>query len=58
VQPTRCRDEVPPLRALAGEHTVACHWAEQIRAGEIVPRERAPVFEPGPQEPEPVPPPV
>jgi peptide/nickel transport system ATP-binding protein len=59
MQPTRCRDEVPPLRLLAGAHTVACHWAEQIRAGEIHPHERPPVFEPGlVLEPEPVPPPT
>ncbi|MEN3341928.1 MAG: hypothetical protein V7644_1332 [Actinomycetota bacterium] len=57
VQPTRCRDEPPPLRALEGEHEVACHWAEQIRAGALRPREREPVFEPGLREPEPVPPP-
>jgi oligopeptide transport system ATP-binding protein len=39
VQQTRCRDEVPGLRPL-GEtgHLVACHWAEQIHAGEITPR--------------------
>ena len=55
MQPTRCRDEVPPLRTLGGEHTVACHWAEQIREGSITPRERAPIFEPGLPEPEPVP---
>jgi len=58
VQPTRCRDEVPALRRVLDGHTVACHWTERIRAGEIQPRERAPVFEPGFQEPEPVPPPV
>ena len=59
VQPTRCRDQVPPLRPLLGAHTVACHWAEEIRGGAIRPQERPPVFEPGPvQEPEPVPPPV
>ncbi|HEY3542873.1 MAG TPA: oligopeptide/dipeptide ABC transporter ATP-binding protein [Gaiellaceae bacterium] len=59
VQPTRCRDEVPPLRPLAAGHTVACHWAEQIRAGALRPRERPVVFEPGLQlEPEPVPPPT
>jgi peptide/nickel transport system ATP-binding protein len=29
VQPTRCRDEVPPLRPFGdSEHLVACHWAE------------------------------
>jgi peptide/nickel transport system ATP-binding protein len=50
VQPTRCRDEVPPLRALAPGHQVACHWAEEIREGRITPHERAPVFEPGLQE--------
>jgi oligopeptide/dipeptide ABC transporter ATP-binding protein len=49
VQPTRCRDEVPRLRALASGHQVACHWAEDIKEGRITPRERAPVFEPGPQ---------
>jgi oligopeptide transport system ATP-binding protein len=38
-QPTRCHDEVPPLRPLRENgHLVACHWAEQIRAGEIEPR--------------------
>jgi peptide/nickel transport system ATP-binding protein len=39
VQPTRCRDEEPPLRRLRDGHTVACHWAERIRAGEISPKE-------------------
>jgi peptide/nickel transport system ATP-binding protein len=59
VQPTKCRDQPPPLRRLGAGHTVACHWAEQIRAGELRPRERAPVFEPGRElEPEPVPPPT
>jgi peptide/nickel transport system ATP-binding protein len=58
MQPRRCRDEVPPLRRLAGEHTVACHWAEEIKAGQIHPRERAPVFDAGLPEPEPVPPPT
>ena len=58
VQPTRCRDDVPPLRPVEGQ-LVACHWAEEIRSGELRPLERAPVFEPGPQlEPEPVPPPT
>jgi peptide/nickel transport system ATP-binding protein len=47
VQPTRCRDDAPPLRELEPGHTVACHWAEEIRAGRIQPREREPVFEPG-----------
>jgi peptide/nickel transport system ATP-binding protein len=58
VQPAKCRDEPPPLRALAGEHTVACHWAEEIQRGEIGPRTRAPVFEPGPQELVALPPPT
>ena len=48
VQPTRCRDDVPPLRELQPGHTVACHWAEEIKAGRLTPREREPVFEPGP----------
>jgi peptide/nickel transport system ATP-binding protein len=58
IQPTRCRDEPPPLRALAGEHEVACHWAQEIKSGQIAPRERAPVFDPGLPEPQPVPPPT
>jgi peptide/nickel transport system ATP-binding protein len=41
-QPTRCDDERPELRTLdlpgvPGTHRVACHWAEQIEAGEIQP---------------------
>ncbi len=39
-QPTRCHDEVPLLRTLPGvavDHTVACHWAEQIQAGQLQP---------------------
>jgi oligopeptide/dipeptide ABC transporter ATP-binding protein len=44
VQPTRCRDEEPLLRPLDG-HLVACHFAEQVRAGQITPVERAPVFD-------------
>jgi peptide/nickel transport system ATP-binding protein len=58
VQPTRCREEIPPLRKLATGHEVACHWAEDIQAGQIKPRERAPVFEAGLQEPVEEPPPV
>ena len=58
VQPTRCRDEVPHLRTLSSGHQVACHWAEQIRDGQLTPHERQPVFE-SPPTPEPVgPPPV
>ena len=45
IQPTRCRDEIPPLRKLADGHLVACHWAEEIKEGRIKPREREPVLE-------------
>ena len=59
VQHIRCADEVPPLRPLGGDgHVVACHWAEQIRAGELRPREREAVFEPGEQAAAYEPPPV
>jgi peptide/nickel transport system ATP-binding protein len=58
VQPTRCRDEAPPLRRLRPGHEVACHWAEQIESGEITAKEREAVFEPGLPEPVPEPPPV
>jgi peptide/nickel transport system ATP-binding protein len=44
LQETRCRDEVPPLRAVDG-HLVACHWAEDIKAGRIQPQVREAVFE-------------
>jgi peptide/nickel transport system ATP-binding protein len=44
VQPTRCRDEVPPLRKLSTGHEVACHWAEEIKEGRITPHEREPVL--------------
>jgi peptide/nickel transport system ATP-binding protein len=48
VQPTKCRDETPPLRSLGREdHVVACHWAEEIKAGRIQPQVREAVFEPG-----------
>jgi peptide/nickel transport system ATP-binding protein len=58
VQPTRCRDDEPQLRRLDGQQ-VACHWAEEIRTGAIRPREREPVFEPGPvHDPVAVPPPT
>ena len=41
VQPTRCTEERPELRLFGDTgHLVACHWAEQIRAGEITPVER------------------
>ena len=58
MQPTRCRNEVPPLRRISAGHEVACHWAEQIRAGEIKPHEVEPVFEPGLQPAAWEPPPV
>jgi peptide/nickel transport system ATP-binding protein len=49
VQPTRCRDDVPLLRAVQG-HQVACHWAEDIQAGKIQPQEIEAIFEPGLQQ--------
>jgi peptide/nickel transport system ATP-binding protein len=58
VQPTRCREEVPPLRRISSGHEVACHFAEEIKEGRIKPRERAPVFEPPALEPVEEPPPV
>jgi peptide/nickel transport system ATP-binding protein len=42
VQPTRCADEEPVLRELES-HLVACHYAEEIKAGRIAPRAREPV---------------
>jgi oligopeptide/dipeptide ABC transporter ATP-binding protein len=39
VQPTRCADEEPVLREVQG-HTVACHYAEDVKAGRIVPLEQ------------------
>ena len=33
-------DEAPPLRELEPGHVVACHWAEDIKAGEIKPQRR------------------
>jgi peptide/nickel transport system ATP-binding protein len=58
VQPTLCRDEVPPLRTLGSGHRVACHWAEQIKEGKITPHAVEPVFERPLLEPPPAPPPV
>jgi peptide/nickel transport system ATP-binding protein len=57
-QPTRCRDDVPPLRTLGSGHEVACHWAEQIREGTIRPHAVEPVFEPPLREAPEGPPPV
>jgi peptide/nickel transport system ATP-binding protein len=36
-QPTRCADEEPLLRPLEG-HSVACHYAEDIKAGLLEPK--------------------
>jgi peptide/nickel transport system ATP-binding protein len=44
VQPTRCEDDVPELRELEPGHQVTCHWAEQIKSGEIKPHEVEAVF--------------
>jgi peptide/nickel transport system ATP-binding protein len=44
VQPSRCREENPELRELEPGHEVACHWAEQIKLGEIKPHEVEAVF--------------
>ena len=56
VQATRCRDEEPLLRELDG-HLVACHFAEEVRAGAITPVERAPVLDASLDEAR-VPPPI
>jgi peptide/nickel transport system ATP-binding protein len=45
VQPSRCREEEPALRKIASGHVVACHWAEDIKAGRIEPHEVEAVFE-------------
>jgi hypothetical protein len=57
VQEKLCRDEEPALRPLEG-HLVKCHYAENIKAGEIQPRKREVVFEAGMQAPAYEPPPV
>ena len=60
--PVRAADALPRRAAGAARlepgHEVACHWAEKIRAGEITPTEREPVFDPGIVEPAPEPPPT
>jgi oligopeptide/dipeptide ABC transporter ATP-binding protein len=48
VQETLCREEEPELRPLEG-HLVKCHFAENIKAGEIQPSKREVVFEAGRQ---------
>ena len=40
-QETRCDTERPELVEAAEGHRVACHWAAEIEAGEIQPREEA-----------------
>jgi peptide/nickel transport system ATP-binding protein len=40
IQPTRCTEDVPQLRKLSDGHLVACHWAEDIKAGRFQPQER------------------
>jgi peptide/nickel transport system ATP-binding protein len=42
VQPTRCHDEEPELRRLAQGHVAACHWAEDIKAGKLKPKQVKP----------------
>src|SRR5690606_19114402 len=42
VQPTRCRDERPPLVEHRPGHPVACHWVDDIASGRPRPREREP----------------
>ena len=51
VQETRCRDDEPLPRELQPGHFVACHWVEQIRSGEIRPKEVEPelVEQPAPK---------
>jgi oligopeptide/dipeptide ABC transporter ATP-binding protein len=58
IQPTRCTTEVPPLRKLSDGHLVACHWAEEIKAGRIQPQQREAVFEAQPAMAVEGPPPV
>jgi oligopeptide/dipeptide ABC transporter ATP-binding protein len=53
VQPTRCTTEVPELRKVADGHLAACHWAEEIKAGRIEPKEVEPVFAEGIPAPHP-----
>jgi peptide/nickel transport system ATP-binding protein len=57
IQETRCRDEVPELRKLTDGHSVACHWAEAIKSGEIKAHKVKPVFDPGIEAPAYEPPP-
>jgi len=58
VQEKRCKTDVPELRKMGEGHVVACHWAEDIKAGRIQPKEIKPVFDPGLVRPEEGPPPT
>jgi len=58
VQPTLCRDEEPLLRKLGPDHVVACHWAEDIKAGKIEPKRVEPALVVPGAEPAWEPPPV
>jgi peptide/nickel transport system ATP-binding protein len=42
VQPSRCAEDEPRLRPVDG-HLVACHYAEDIKAGRLTPQSRAEV---------------
>ena len=56
VQTSRCTEEEPELRTLDG-HLVACHFAEDVKAGRIKPHGRQATFDagqqPAPYEPRP-----
>jgi peptide/nickel transport system ATP-binding protein len=58
VQPTRCTEDAPQLRKLAENHFVACHWAEDIKAGRIEPKEREAILGAAPPVDVYIPPPV
>ncbi|GAB3466526.1 oligopeptide/dipeptide ABC transporter ATP-binding protein [Kineococcus endophyticus] len=52
VQETRCHDERPQLRVLDGhppQHRVACHFAEEIEAGRLLPHRGADPVPVGPR---------
>ncbi|MEU4769481.1 ABC transporter ATP-binding protein [Actinosynnema sp. NPDC023794] len=52
-QATRCDTERPALREVLPGHKVACHWAEDIRAGKIRPHEvKAELVEEGGMSPD------
>src|SRR6187397_1846766 len=58
MQESRCKTDVAELRKVGEGHVVACHWAEDIKAGRIQPKEIKPVFDPGLVRPEEGPPPT